>query len=155
MLEGQRKFMGTLWNTYAFFVLYANIDNFDATKYSLEYDKLAVMDKWILSKLNSAVAGVDECLSNYKIPEAAKYLQEFVDDLSNWYVRRSRERFWAKGMEQDKINAYMTLLYSTCHHIKGGSTYDSFHDRGYLQKSCLLYRQERTGVNSSVRLSCS
>ena len=101
--------MGTLWNTYAFFVLYANIDNFDATKYSLEYDKLAVMDKWILSKLNSAVAGVDECLSNYKIPEAAKYLQEFVDDLSNWYVRRSRERFWAKGMEQDKINAYMTL----------------------------------------------
>ena len=107
--EGQRKFMGTLWNTYAFFVLYANIDNFDATKYSLEYDKLAVMDKWILSKLNSAVAGVDECLSNYKIPEAAKYLQEFVDDLSNWYVRRSRERFWAKGMEQDKINAYMTL----------------------------------------------
>ena len=109
MLEGQRKFMGTLWNTYAFFVLYANIDNFDATKYSLEYDKLAVMDKWILSKLNSAVAGVDECLSNYKIPEAAKYLQEFVDDLSNWYVRRSRERFWAKGMEQDKINAYMTL----------------------------------------------
>ena len=109
VLEGQRKFMGTLWNTYAFFVLYANIDNFDATKYSLEYDKLAVMDKWILSKLNSAVAGVDECLSNYKIPEAAKYLQEFVDDLSNWYVRRSRERFWAKGMEQDKINAYMTL----------------------------------------------
>ena len=109
VLEGQRKFMGTLWNTYAFFVLYANIDNFDATKYSLEYDKLAVMDKWILSKLNSAVAGVDECLSNYKIPEAAKSLQEFVDDLSNWYVRRSRERFWAKGMEQDKINAYMTL----------------------------------------------
>jgi isoleucyl-tRNA synthetase len=109
VLEGQRKFMGTLWNTYAFFVLYANIDSFDATKYSLEYDKLAVMDKWILSKLNSAVAGVDECLSNYKIPEAAKYLQEFVDDLSNWYVRRSRERFWAKGMEQDKINAYMTL----------------------------------------------
>ncbi len=109
VLEGQRKFMGTLWNTYAFFVLYANIDNFDATKYSLEYDKLPVMDKWILSKLNSAVAGVDECLSNYKIPEAAKYLQEFVDDMSNWYVRRSRERFWAKGMEQDKINAYMTL----------------------------------------------
>ena len=112
VLEGQRKFMGTLWNTYAFFVLYANIDNFDATKYSLEYDKLAVMDKWILSKLNSAVAGVDECLSNYKIPEAAKYLQEFVDDLSNWYVRRSRERYWAKGMEQDKVNAYMTLY--TC-----------------------------------------
>ena len=109
VLEGQRKFMGTLWNTYAFFVLYANIDQFDATKYKLEYDKLSVMDKWLLSKLNSAVAGVDESLSNYKIPEAAKYLQEFVDDMSNWYVRRSRERFWAKGMEQDKINAYMTL----------------------------------------------
>ena len=101
--------MGTLWNTYAFFVLYANIDGFDATKYKLEYDKLTVMDKWLLSKLNSAVAGVDNCLSNYKIPEAAKYLEEFVDDMSNWYVRRSRERFWAKGMEQDKINAYMTL----------------------------------------------
>ena len=109
VLEGQRKFMGTLWNTYAFFVLYANIDGFDATKYKLEYDKLTVMDKWLLSKLNSAVAGVDNCLSNYKIPEAAKYLEEFVDDMSNWYVRRSRERFWAKGMEQDKINAYMTL----------------------------------------------
>ena len=109
VLEGQRKFMGTLWNTYAFFVLYANIDKFDATKYKLEYDKLSVMDRWLLSKLNSAVAGVDDCLSNYKIPEAAKYLQEFVDDMSNWYVRRSRERFWAKGMEQDKINAYMTL----------------------------------------------
>ncbi len=107
--EGQRKFMGTLWNTYAFFVLYANIDDFDATKHSLEYDKLTVMDRWILSKMNSMVKAVDENLANYRIPEAARALQEFVDDLSNWYVRRSRERFWAKGMEQDKVNAYMTL----------------------------------------------
>ncbi len=107
--EGQRKFMGTLWNTYAFFVLYANIDDFDASKYTLAYDKLAVMDKWLLSKLNSVVAEVDGDLENYRIPEAARALQDFVDDMSNWYVRRSRERFWAKGMEQDKINAYMTL----------------------------------------------
>ena len=107
--EGQRKFMGTLWNTYAFYVLYANIDEFDPTKYSLDYDKLPVMDKWLLSKLNSTVKAVDDNLSAYKIPETAKALLEFVDDMSNWYVRRSRERFWAKGMEQDKINAYMTL----------------------------------------------
>ena len=107
--EGQRKFMGTLWNTYAFFVLYANIDEFDATKYTLDYEKLSVMDKWLLSKLNSVVKEVDEDLNDYKIPETARALQEFVDDMSNWYVRRSRERFWAKGMEQDKINAYMTL----------------------------------------------
>ena len=109
VMEGQRKFMGTLWNTYAFFVLYANIDQFDATKYSLEYDKLPVMDKWLLSKLNTLVKEVDDNLGNYRIPEAARALQDFVDDMSNWYVRRSRERFWAKGMEQDKINAYMTL----------------------------------------------
>ena len=107
--EGQRKFMGTLWNTYAFWVLYANIDEFDATKYRLEYDKLPVMDRWLLSKMNSMVKAVDNNLMNYQIPEAARALQEFVDDMSNWYVRRSRERFWAKGMEQDKINAYMTL----------------------------------------------
>ena len=107
--EGQRKFMGTLWNTYAFFVLYANIDNFDPTKYTLDYDNLPVMDKWLLSKLNSVVKTVDDCLANYKIPESARALQEFVDEMSNWYVRRSRDRFWAKGMEQDKINAYMTL----------------------------------------------
>ena len=107
--EGQRKFMGTLWNTYAFFVLYANIDEFDATKYSLEYDKLSVMDKWLLSKLNTVVTEVDNNLGSYRIPEAARALQDFVDDMSNWYVRRCRERFWAKGMEQDKINAYMTL----------------------------------------------
>ena len=107
--EGQRKFMGTLWNTYAFFILYANIDQFDASKYKLEYDKLSVMDKWLLSKLNTLVSEVDSDLGNYRIPEAARALQEFVDDMSNWYVRRSRERFWAKGMEQDKVNAYMTL----------------------------------------------
>ena len=109
VMEGQRKFMGTLWNTYAFFVLYANIDEFDATKYKLEYDKLPVMDKWILSRLNSTIKTVDQNLNDYKIPESARALQEFVDDMSNWYVRRSRERFWAKGMPQDKINAYMTL----------------------------------------------
>ena len=109
VVEGQRKFMGTLWNTYAFFVLYANIDEFDATKYTLDYEKLSVMDKWLLSKLNSMIKEVDDDLGNYRIPEAARALQDFVDDMSNWYVRRSRERFWAKGMEQDKINAYMTL----------------------------------------------
>ena len=107
--EGQRKFMGTLWNTYAFFVLYANIDEFDATKYTLDYDKLSVMDKWLLSRLNSTVKAVDENLAAYRISETARALQEFVDEMSNWYVRRCRERFWAKGMEQDKINAYMTL----------------------------------------------
>ena len=109
VMEGQRKFMGTLWNTYAFFVLYANIDDFDATKYTLEYDKLPVMDRWILSKLHTTIGVVDKSLDKYMIPEAARALQEFVEDLSNWYVRRCRERFWAKGMEQDKINAYMTL----------------------------------------------
>ena len=107
--EGQRKFMGTLWNTYAFFVLYANIDNFDASKYKLEYDKLSVMDKWILSRLNTTVKTVDDYLANYKITETSRVLQSFVDDLSNWYVRRSRTRFWVKDMPQDKINAYMTL----------------------------------------------
>ncbi len=107
--ECQRKFMGTLWNTYAFFVLYANIDNFDATKYTLDYDKLSVMDKWLLSRLNSTVKAVDDHLGNYRIPETARVLEEFVDDMSNWYVRRSRERFWGKELPQDKINAYMTL----------------------------------------------
>ncbi|MBO5576371.1 MAG: isoleucine--tRNA ligase [Ruminococcus sp.] len=107
--EGQRKFMGTLWNTYAFYILYASIDNFDPTKYEIEYDKLSVMDKWILSKMNTMITAADENLANYRIPEAAKAMQEFVDDLSNWYVRRGRERYWAQGMSQDKINAYMTL----------------------------------------------
>ena len=109
VVEGQRKFLGTLWNTYAFFVLYANIDDFDATKHTLDYDKLSVMDKWLLSRLNTMVKTVDDALTNYKVPESARALQDFVDELSNWYVRRSRARFWAKGMEQDKINAYMTL----------------------------------------------
>lgn len=112
VMEGQRKFLGTLWNTYAFYILYANIDEFDPTKYELDFSKLAVMDKWILSRLNSAIKAVDENLASYKIPEAARALDEFVDDMSNWYVRRCRDRFWAKGMEQDKINAYMTLY--TC-----------------------------------------
>ena len=107
--EGQRKFMSTLWNTYAFYVLYANIDKFDATKYTLEYASLTIMDKWLLSKLNTLVQTVDNHLEHYRITESARALQEFVDEMSNWYVRRSRERFWAKGMEQDKINAYMTL----------------------------------------------
>ncbi len=109
VMEGQRKFLGTLWNTYAFFILYANIDDFDATKYTLEYEKLPVMDKWLLSKLNTAIRETDEHLDNYRIPEAARVLDNFVDEMSNWYVRRCRERFWAKGMEQDKVNAYMTL----------------------------------------------
>ena len=118
VMEGQRKFMGTLWNTYAFFVLYANIDNFDATRYQLEYEKLSVMDKWLLSKMNTLIKEVDGDLNDYKIPEAARALQSFVDDMSNWYVRRSRERFWAKGMEQDKINAYMTLYTALVNVIK-------------------------------------
>jgi len=109
VIEGQRKFMGTLWNTYVFFVTYATIDEFDATKYTLDYDKLPVMDKWLLSKLNTVIKEVDYNLDNYRIPEAARALQDFVDEMSNWYVRRCRDRFWAKGMEQDKINAYMTL----------------------------------------------
>ena len=114
VVEGQRKFMGTLWNTYAFFVLYANIDNFDATKYVLEYDKLSVMDKWLLSKLNTLIKDVDDHLANYRIPEAARALQEFVDDMSNWYVRRSRERFWANGMPQDKIDVYKRQFLYRC-----------------------------------------
>ncbi len=109
VVEGQRKFLGTLWNTYAFFVLYANIDKFDATKYSLDYENLSVMDKWLLSRLNSVVKDVDNNLENYRIPESARALQDFVDEMSNWYVRRCRERFWQQGMSQDKINAYMTL----------------------------------------------
>ncbi len=115
--EGQRKFMGTLWNTYAFYVLYANIDNFNPTEHTLDYEKLPVMDKWLLSKMYTMIQTVDSDLGNYRIPEAARALQEFVDDMSNWYVRRSRERFWARGMEQDKVNAYMTLytaLVNTC-----------------------------------------
>ena len=107
--EGARKFMGTLWNTYAFYVLYANIDEFDPTKYTLDYDQLSVMDRWVLSRLNTMVRTVDDCLGHYRVTEAAKALQSFVEELSNWYVRRCRSRFWAKGMEQDKVNAYLTL----------------------------------------------
>lgn len=109
VVEGQRKFMGTLWNTYAFYVLYAEIDQFDPTKYTLDYNTLSVMDKWLLSRMNSMVASVDKNLAGYKIPEAASALEDFVDELSNWYVRRGRERYWAQEMTQDKINAYLTL----------------------------------------------
>ena len=119
--EGQRKFMGTLWNTYAFYVLYAEIDQFDPTQYALSYEKLSVMDKWILSRLNTMVMEVDGDLTDYKVTEAAKALQDFVDELSNWYVRRSRERFWAKGMEQDKVNAYMTLYTALVTTIKAAA----------------------------------
>ena len=136
--------MGTLWNTYAFFVLYANIDGFDATKYTLEYDKLSVMDKWLLSKMNTMVRTVDDNLGNYRIPEAARALQEFVDDMSNWYVRRSRERFWAKGMEQDKINAYMTL-YTALVTVSKAAAPMIRHDRGDLPEPGARHRQRRAG----------
>ena len=118
VVEGQRKFLSTLWNTYAFFVLYANIDSFDPTKYSLHYESLSTMDKWLLSKLNSLILTVDKNLSDFRIPEAANALEEFSDELSNWYVRRSRERFWAKGMEEDKVNAYMTLYETLVSFVK-------------------------------------
>lgn len=118
VVEGQRKFLSTLWNTYAFFVLYANIDSFDPTKYSLHYESLSTMDKWLLSKLNSLILAVDKNLSDFRIPEAANALEEFSDELSNWYVRRSRERFWAKGMEEDKVNAYMTLYETLVSFVK-------------------------------------
>jgi isoleucyl-tRNA synthetase len=133
--EGQRKFLGTLWNTYAFFVLYANIDGFDASKYTLEKDKLTVMDKWLLSKMNSMITEVDNNLDQYRIPEAGKALDSFVDEMSNWYVRRSRERFWAKGMEQDKISAYMTLYTALVNVCKVRSTDDPVHDRDHLSES--------------------
>ena len=147
--EGQRKFMGTLWNTYAFFVLYANIDQFDATKYTLDYEKLSVMDKWLLSKLNSAIKGTDENLANYRIPEAAKVLDEFVDDMSNWYVRRSRDRFWAKGMEQDKINAYMTLYTALVEICKAAAPMIPFMTEEIYQN---LVRSINTEAPESVHL---
>ena len=147
--EGQRKFMGTLWNTYAFFVLYANIDNFDASKYTLEYDKLPVMDKWLLSKLNSTVAEVDSNLDQYRIPEAAKALQDFVDEMSNWYVRRSRERFWAKGMEQDKINAYMTLYTALVTICKAAAPMIPFMTEDIYQK---LVRSNDASAPESIHL---
>ena len=133
--EGQRKFMGTLWNTYAFFVLYANIDNFDPTKYTLDYDNLPVMDKWLLSKLNSVVKTVDDCLANYKIPESARALQEFVDEMSNWYVRRSRERFWAKGMEQDN-QCLHDSVHCSGNNFQSSSSDDPVHDRRNLPEPC-------------------
>ena len=147
--EGQRKFMGTLWNTYAFFVLYANIDNFDATKYELEYEKLSVMDKWLLSKLNTVVTAVDTNLENYRIPEAARALQEFVDDMSNWYVRRSRERFWAKGMEQDKINSYMTLYTALVTVAKAAAPMIPFMTEDIYQN---LVRNLDSGAPESIHL---
>ena len=147
--EGQRKFMGTLWNTYAFFVLYANIDQFDATRYELEYEKLPVMDKWLLSKMNSMVKSVDENLADYRIPEAARALQEFVDDMSNWYVRRSRERFWAKGMEQDKINAYMTLYTALVTTAKAAAPMIPFMTEDIYQN---LVRSIDKGAPESVHL---
>ena len=147
--EGQRKFMGTLWNTYAFFVLYANLDNFDASKYTLEYEKLPVMDKWLLSKLNSTVAEVDSNLDQYRIPEAAKALQDFVDEMSNWYVRRSRERFWAKGMEQDKINAYMTLYTALVTICKAAAPMIPFMTEDIYQN---LVRSNDTNAPESIHL---
>lgn len=141
--------MGTLWNTYAFFVLYANIDGFDATKYTLEYDKLSVMDKWLLSKLNTLIKDVDSHLENYRIPETARALQEFVDDMSNWYVRRSRERFWAKGMEQDKINAYMTLYTALVGVSKAAAPMIPFMTEDIYQN---LVRSVDSGVPESIHL---
>lgn len=107
--ECQRKFMGTLWNSYAFYVLYAGIDKFNPYDYSSEDAKLTIMDRWIISRLNSLIKTIDDNLENYRITESARAAEDFVDDLSNWYVRRSRERFWQKGMPGDKISAYMTL----------------------------------------------
>ncbi|MCM1113552.1 MAG: isoleucine--tRNA ligase [Muribaculum sp.] len=147
--EGQRKFMGTLWNTYAFYVLYANIDNFDASQHTLDRGSLTLMDKWILSKLNTMVAGVDAHLDAYRIPEAAKLMQDFVDDLSNWYVRRSRERFWAKGMEQDKINAYMTLYTSLVTLCKAAAPMIPFMTEDIYQN---LVRSGDVGAPESIHL---
>jgi isoleucyl-tRNA synthetase len=107
--EAQRKFMGTLWNTYAFFVLYAEIDGYNPANYNLKDCKLSLMDKWALSKLNTLIDKVDKGLENYQIFETSRMLQDYVDDLSNWYIRRGRERYWGKEMTEDKISAYTTL----------------------------------------------
>ena len=147
--EGQRKFMGTLWNTYAFFVLYANIDNFNAKDHALEYDKLPVMDKWLLSRMNSMVKAVDENLDHYRIPEAARVLEDFVDEMSNWYVRRSRERFWAKGMEQDKVNAYMTLYTALLTAAKAAAPMIPFMTEDIYQN---LVRSVDDGAPESIHL---
>lgn len=151
VVEGQRKFLGTLWNTYAFFVLYANIDEFNPTKYRLNYDSLPVMDKWVLSRLNTMVKETDENLSAYRIPEAAKALDNFVDELSNWYVRRSRERFWAKGMEEDKINAYMTLYTALVTLVKAAAPMIPFMSEEIYQN---LVRSVKKDAPESVHL-CS
>ena len=144
--EGQRKFMGTLWNTYAFYVLYANIDEFDPTKYSLENCKLTVMDKWLLSKLNSMVKAVDENLNNYRIPEAARALQEFVDDMSNWYVRRGRERYWVQGLTEDKKAAYMTLYTALVTTAKAAAPMIPFMTESIYQN--LVRRVDKTAPES-------
>lgn len=147
--EGQRKFMGTLWNTYAFYVLYAEIDQFNPMKHTLNYENLPVMDKWLLSKLNSCVKAVDENLGAYKIPEAARAMQEFVDDMSNWYVRRSRERFWAKGMPEDKVNAYMTLYTALVTIIKTAAPMIPFMTEDIYQN---LVRNLDSGAKESIHL---
>ena len=148
--EGQRKFMGTLWNTYAFYVLYANIDQFDPSKYSLEYDKLPVMDKWLLSRLNTLIKSVDNLLDNYKITEGARLMADFVDELSNWYVRRSRERFWAKGMLQDKINAYMTLYTALVQISKLAAPYVPFMTEQMYQNLVVnFYKEEPESIHLS------
>ena len=148
--EGQRKFLGTLWNTYAFYVLYADIDRFDPTQYKLDYEKLSVMDKWLLSKMNSMVRDADKNLAAYKIPETAAVLQEFVDDMSNWYVRRCRNRFWAKGMEQDKINAFMTLYTALVTVAKAAAPMIPFMSEQIYQN---LVRTVDTSATESVHLS--
>ena len=148
--EGQRKFLGTLWNTYAFYVLYADIDRFDPTKYTFDYEKLSVMDKWLLSKMNSMVRDADKNLAAYKIPETAAVLQEFVDDMSNWYVRRCRNRFWAKGMEQDKINAFMTLYTALVTVAKAAAPMIPFMSEQIYQN---LVRTVDTSATESVHLS--
>ena len=151
VMEGQRKFMGTLWNTYAFFVLYANIDAFDASKHSLEYDKLSVMDKWVLSRMNTMVKTVDENMMNYRIPEAARALDMFTDELSNWYVRRSRERYWVSGMTQDKLNAYMTLYTALVTTVKAAAPFIPFMaDDIYRNLVCSV----DAGAPESVHLCC-
>ena len=149
VMEGQRKFMSTLWNSYAFYVLYANIDGFDPGEHMLEYEKLSVMDKWLLSRVNTMVKAVDENLDQYRIPEAARALEDFVDDLSNWYVRRSRERFWAKGMEQDKINAYMTLYTALVTAAKAAAPMIPFMTEEIYQN---LVRSVDKGAPESVHL---
>ena len=151
VLEGQRKFMSTLWNTYAFFVLYANICEFDASKHVLDKASLGAMDRWVLSKMNSMVKAVDENLAAYAVPEAARALQEFVDDLSNWYVRRSRARFATEGLTQDNINAYMTLYTPRLSPRPRRRRRSSLYDRKHLSEPCAQCGQNRAGKRAPVR----